>query len=165
MDSNSKITKIYREAQEELKGKLSSTTSGAEHFKQIYESVTKKLDSLFTSKCKSQIEWMEAHTDQTNQGPVLKDKSKQAEFEKVVNELSGCLQKNDVGSQEVFVDFDNKMHTIGNKANAANRKCTELKDDVSMKNCFKNSISESLEEMDQFYHQYTTKFEELNKKL
>lgn len=165
MDSQSKFQKIYTEVQNEFKDNFAAIGKKAESFKDRYTSVLGKLDVLFRNKCKNSIEWLETNTDQTEQGPVLKDKSKEAELEKNVKDLESCIKSNDVGSQELLMEFDEQMHGMSSKFNEGYQKCMSSKSEDELKTCFRSLVGDNIKKLDLFYDNYSQKFDGMNKKL
>ncbi len=165
MDPNTNTQKIIAEVQNEFKDQFDDMQKKSNSFQGVYTSVMKKLDSLFRNKCGKQMDWLEANTDQTEQGPVLKDQSKSKEFEQTVNEFDACVKSNDVGSQEAFMDLDNHMHKIEHSFRDGYGKCVAFKIYDESKACFRNLFGDNVKQMEIFYNNFTTKFEALNSKL
>jgi hypothetical protein len=63
------------------------------------------------------------------------------------------------------MDFDNQMHAMSAKFNEGYGKCMSLKKDDEIKNCFRSLISDNMSKLQNFYHEFEGKFENLNKKL
>ncbi len=165
MDPSSKIQRVYTDVQNEFKDKFEEVAKKAEGFKDKYQGVLGKLDVLFRNKCKESIVWLEINTDQTEQGPVLRDRSKEAELEKNVKELESCIKSNDVGSQEILMEFDGQMHEMSSKFNEGYQKCVSSKNDDEIRNCFRGLVGDNIRKLDFFYNDYSQKFDGLNKKL
>lgn len=165
MDPNNKVHIIYNEIQNEFKDKFENIAKNSENFKGKYESVLGKLDNLFRKNCRGPIEWLEVNTEQTQQGPVLKDKSKEAELEKNVKELESCIKSHDVGSQELLMDFDTRMHNLSANFNEEYGKCLPLKSDDQIKGCFRNLIGGNINKLENFYNDFAVKFDNMNQKL
>ena len=165
MDPNNRIHNLYNDVQNEFKSKFESIAKNSENFKGKYESVLGKLDVLFRKNCNGPIEWLEKNTEQTQQGPVLKDKSKEHELEANVRELESCIKSHDVGSQDLLMDFDTQMHNLSSGFNDEYGKCLTFKGDDQIKSCFRNLIGGNISKLDAFYNDFSTKFDNLNRKI
>ncbi len=165
MEQDARSKKIFEEVQNELKDLFKQAEATANQFRDKYFGVLGKVDALMRNKCKSQIDWLEAITEQTQQGPKLKDKSKAQELERTVNDLQNCVQKNDVGSQPLLVEFDDHMQQMSDKFNSGFGSCLKLQGDNDVKSCFKKLLQENLSDLGRFYETFGNKFDALNNKL
>ena len=157
--------KAYEAINEEFKNSFDSLRGRAIQFKEKLDLVSNKLDGFFRSKCGDYIGWLESNTVNTNGTPVLKDKSKSAEFESTIKNLQNCVEHNDNGYTQVLINIDNSMHEISERANAGFQQCSNLSQEGEIKDCLRKILKENLGEVDQFYNNFQDKLEEVNRKL
>lgn len=165
MDQETKAKRIFDEVQNELKDSFAPLSEMGKNFKVKYENVIQKLDGYFRKHCNEQINWLESNTENTQNGPVLKDKSKSNEMQKVVNDLQQCIQKYDVGSQQVFSDFQQGMNSLEEKFHSQMNDCIKLKGENEMRNCFKSLVQGNLKELTNIYDVYNKHFDQMDSKL
>jgi hypothetical protein len=166
MNSNQqKIKKLLDEAEAEVEESVSRVVEAGNSFLGKYSSVLNKIDNILRSKCKAQYEWLEANTTQTPEGPKPKDKSKAEEFKNNLEDFGKCVDKNDLGSQQIMSSFAEDMNKISEKSTLFYQNCLKSNDDSQIKECFKKMFIMNAKEFDNFYSNYNTKFDELNNKL
>jgi hypothetical protein len=157
--------KLFFEVQKEFEDKIENLKTKSDRLGNLYSSVMKKFESFVRTKCGSHLEWIEANTNMTDNGPVLKDPTKQDEFESTITKFESCIKSNDSGVQDVLMEMDNTIKSAENNFSEAYQKCVAINSDEESKKCIRNVLSENLSSMENFYTQFTNKFESFNNKL
>jgi hypothetical protein len=157
--------KLFFEVTGEFEKETKDLEAKSGNFQKIYNDSMNKVEKFIRSKCGNYLDWLESNTEQSPQGPVLKDRSKQKEFESTLSQFETCLKSNDVGFQELFVDLEGQMQKIEASYSENFQKCTSLKTDDEIKNCFRKINTNNFSDLNNFYTNFTTRFEDFNKKI
>jgi len=157
--------KAYEAVKQEFKDNFDAMSKRGQQFHEKYTSVLNKLDGFFRGKCGEYISWLESNTEQTKAGPVLRDQSKQGEFENTLNNLQKCVEKNDVGTTELLQNFERSLHEMSEKTNQSFARCLPIQEEGEIRDCLRGIVRENLRDMETFYGTYQDKFEQVNRKL
>ncbi len=165
MNPNLRVEKLFTEVKEENPDTFKKMEQYGKMLSDKYSNLITRLDGYFRTKCTSQIQWLEENATQTQQGPVLKDPSKRKDFENVVESLKECFSNNEIGAEPVLRKFEEETEKVYQKFNTEVQKCVKSNNDTEVKSCFKKLIGENLNDTQGLYENFTTQFDELNKKI
>ena len=165
MNPNARIEKLFGEVKEENLESFQKMEQFGKMMSDKYMNVVQKLDGFFRSKCSSQVQWLEANTVQSQQGPKLKDESKKAEFDKMVESFRNCVGKNEIGAEPTLRKFEEETEKIYYNFNSGVQTCFKSTNDADTKNCLKNLVVDNANETQRLYENFSIQFDDLNKKL
>jgi hypothetical protein len=160
-----KIQKYFEEVREESKEILKKMETTGNLLRDKYMNFVKNLDGFFRKNCKNEVDWLEANTTQTQQGPQLKDKSKMNEFNQTVENFRNCVSKHDIGAENVLKGFEDEMQNMNEKFERGTEGCVKKQNEGDIKNCMKGLIEENASNIEKFYNEYSKTFDDFNKKF